>query len=202
MCWLKTEEKPIAQMRRERQTLAYDGLPATSGLPLLLGAPRAQSERSRSLPPLARKEPRGVAAASSVRRCPHPRPSASARRPRGTRGRRGATTRPAASGDRVHRGAAAHLRPRDSARRPARPPLESECQAAATAPEAGRRSGPPSPEPASPLSAARHSHFGGGGGGEWPRVDGLALQATEAEEMGGAVVTSRAVAGPEPATRS
>lgn len=97
--------------------------------------------------------------------------------------------------------AAAHLRPRDAARRPARPPLESECRAAATAPEAGLRSGPPPPEPASPRRAARHSHFGGGDG-EGPRVGGLVLQASETEEMGGAAVTSRAGAGPEPAMRS
>lgn len=179
-------------MRRERGSSSEDAKRwPTTGLGSRQPPLSGSGLPSRSPPPLARKEPRGVAAASSVSRCPHPRPSASARRPRGTRGRRGATTGPAASGGRVHRGAAAHLRPRDAARRPARPPLESECLAAATAPEAGRRNGPPSPEPASPRSAARHSHFGGGGG-EWSRVGGLLLQAAEAEEMGGAVVTSRA----------
>lgn len=208
---LKTEAKPsAAKVRWQRDSSSEDAkrwstmgwASAPGHFPVSRSCP-APPRRGRAPPPLSRKERQGGAAASSVSRCPHPRPSASARRPRSTRGRRGAKTRPAASGSRVHRGAAAHFRARDAAPRPARPPLEFECRAAATAPEAGPRSGPPPPEPASLRSAARHSHFGGGGSGsEWPRVRGLALQATEAEEMGGVAVTSGTGAGPEPATRS
>lgn len=117
------------QLFRGRSTLLLHG-PGLRSRPAPVSRSRghrgAESERSRSPPPrLEEGAARGVAAASSVGRDSHPRPSASARRPRGTRGRRGATTRPAASRDRVHRGAAAHFRPRDAARRPARPPHSS-----------------------------------------------------------------------------
>lgn len=139
-----------------------------------------------------------MAVASSGSRCPTltlPRLPAS---PRGTPGRRATPTRPAASEGRGHRGATAHLGPGRCAR-PARPPPESGSRAAATTPDECPRRGPRPPEPASPRSAARHSHFGcsGSGGGNQPRVGGLVRRATEAV-MGGAAVTSRAGAGQEP----
>lgn len=196
------------QLFRGRSTLLLHG-PGLRSRPAPVSRSRghrgAESERSRSPPPrLEEGAARGVAAASSVGRDSHPRPSASARRPRGTRGRRGATTRPAASWDRVHRGAAAHFRPRDAARRPARPPhsspsAEQRPPRPKRVPGAGHRPrGPPR------LAARRVTHISAAAaaadcGGS---VDLRRGQATEAEDVGGAAVTSRAGARLEPAVRS
>lgn len=200
---LKREAKPTAKCCWDRgsssEAATWPHPWPCSGFPHFQGHHRAESKLQRSRPSrTSGKEPRGVAVASSGSRCPTlalPRLPASQR---GTPGRRATPTRLAASEGREHRGATAHLGPgrcaqaREASTRVRVPK-------AATTPDECPRRGPRPPEPASPRSAARHSHFGcsSSGGGNQPRVGGLVCRATEAV-TGGAAVTSRAGAGQEP----